>query len=54
MLGRGQFGTVYRGKLLGKDVAVKRLAVQEFDVTAMSDLEKESQIMSRLRHVSTF
>lgn len=45
-LGKGQFGTVYKGKLLGKDVAVKRLLVQSFnDTKAEEEFVKEVKIM---------
>jgi len=50
-LGAGQFGTVFRGRLKGKDVAVKRLLVQKFENTKNEEeFKKEVKIMSSLRH----
>eukprot|EP01119_Soliformovum_irregulare_P002302 TRINITY_DN12587_c0_g1_i2.p1 TRINITY_DN12587_c0_g1~~TRINITY_DN12587_c0_g1_i2.p1 ORF type:complete len:647 (-),score=160.39 TRINITY_DN12587_c0_g1_i2:54-1964(-) len=50
-LGVGQFGTVFKGKLLGKEVAVKKLNVKSLDnLSAHEDFMKEVKIMSSLRH----
>lgn len=50
-LGMGQFGTVYRGKMLGQTVAVKKLLVQSFDdPKAQEDFIREVKVMSSLRH----
>lgn len=44
-LGRGAFGTVYRGKLHGKDVAIKKLHVTSMDEEAQEDFKAEMMIM---------
>jgi len=49
-IGKGQFGTVYRGKLLGKVVAVKILSTQELDEDMLNEFVKEISIMVTLRH----
>lgn len=49
-LGKGAFGIVYRGKLFGKEVAVKKLINQNVDAETLSAFKKEVAIMSKLRH----
>lgn len=50
LIGQGAFGTVYRAKMSGKEVAVKRLNVQSVDADTMEEFEQEISIMSNLRH----
>jgi len=49
-LGKGAFGTVLKGKLRGKEVAIKKLNVQEMDEDSLADFKQEVEIMSKLRH----
>eukprot|EP00010_Vexillifera_abyssalis_P008880 CAMPEP_0201544270 /NCGR_PEP_ID=MMETSP0173_2-20130828/869_1 /ASSEMBLY_ACC=CAM_ASM_000268 /TAXON_ID=218659 /ORGANISM="Vexillifera sp., Strain DIVA3 564/2" /LENGTH=537 /DNA_ID=CAMNT_0047952329 /DNA_START=58 /DNA_END=1668 /DNA_ORIENTATION=+ len=49
-LGKGAFGIVYRGKLFGKQVAVKKLINQNVDAETLAAFKKEVAIMSKLRH----
>ncbi|MDP2436532.1 MAG: protein kinase [archaeon] len=49
-LGKGAFGIVYRGKLFGKHVAVKKLINQQMDAETLSAFKKEVAVMSKLRH----
>jgi len=49
-LGSGAFGDVFRGKLRGKDVAIKKLAFQELDEQTLSEFKKEVAVMAKLRH----
>lgn len=49
-LGKGAFGIVYRGKLFGKHVAVKKLINQQLDAETLTTFKKEVGIMSKLRH----
>lgn len=44
-LGKGAFGTVFKGKLRGKEVAVKKLHVQDLDEDALEDFKAEVEIM---------
>ena len=44
-IGRGAFGTVYKAKLRGKEVAVKKLNVQDLDEEALESFRKEVAIM---------
>ena len=48
MIGDGNYGEVFKGRLWGTDVAVKRLKVQESNI--IEELEKEIQILKELRH----
>eukprot|EP01114_Cavostelium_apophysatum_P018441 TRINITY_DN5700_c0_g1_i1.p1 TRINITY_DN5700_c0_g1~~TRINITY_DN5700_c0_g1_i1.p1 ORF type:complete len:732 (+),score=204.70 TRINITY_DN5700_c0_g1_i1:66-2261(+) len=50
LLGTGNFGSVYRGRLLGKEVAIKKLNVQQWDEESLAEFVQEVQIMSSLRH----
>ena len=49
-LGSGAFGEVFKGKLYGKEVAVKKLLNQNLDGDSLSSFKKEVTIMSKLRH----
>ena len=49
-LGSGAFGEVFRGKLFGKEVAVKKLINQDLDPDSLNSFKKEVQIMAKLRH----
>ena len=49
-LGTGSFGTVYKAKLFGKEVAVKQLFAQKMDEKTLEEFKKEVSIMSTLRH----
>ena len=44
-LGKGSFGTVYRGKCRSKEVAVKILHFQVLDEKALDTFRQEVQIM---------
>merc|ERR1712137_107693 len=50
MGGRGAFGEVYRGQLHGKEVAIKKLLVQNVNETSLKEFRQEISIMSNLRH----
>ena len=43
-LGRGSYGTVFRGTLNGDPVAVKRI-LWDLDVTVMASIEKEAELL---------
>jgi serine/threonine protein kinase len=49
-LGSGSFGEVYKGKLRGVDVAVKKLSLKQIDERKINQFKKEVAIMSKLRH----
>eukprot|EP01089_Gocevia_fonbrunei_P007802 TRINITY_DN1909_c0_g3_i1.p1 TRINITY_DN1909_c0_g3~~TRINITY_DN1909_c0_g3_i1.p1 ORF type:complete len:524 (+),score=95.03 TRINITY_DN1909_c0_g3_i1:65-1636(+) len=49
-IGQGAFGKVYKGKLFGKDVAVKKLVTKFLDDKALTNFVKEIDIMCALRH----
>eukprot|EP00007_Cunea_sp_BSH-02190019_P004251 CAMPEP_0174232712 /NCGR_PEP_ID=MMETSP0417-20130205/2930_1 /TAXON_ID=242541 /ORGANISM="Mayorella sp, Strain BSH-02190019" /LENGTH=963 /DNA_ID=CAMNT_0015310809 /DNA_START=145 /DNA_END=3036 /DNA_ORIENTATION=- len=49
-IGSGAFGEVFRAKLHGKDVAVKKLLLQSLDEHALNDFRQEIQITSNLHH----
>jgi len=49
-IGKGTFGTVSKGKLRGKEVAVKKLHEIKMDDIAMDAFRREVIIMSKLRH----
>ena len=41
---------VYKGDLRGKEVAIKKLNIQEFDDETLDNFKKEVEILSKLRH----
>jgi len=51
-IGRGAFGEVFRGKLNGTDVAIKRLCIMENvnDERGMAEFRRELKFLTRLRH----
>ncbi|PRP74643.1 SH2 domain-containing protein [Planoprotostelium fungivorum] len=49
-LGNGAFGDVFKGKLRGKEVAIKKLSFQQFDQETLSEFTKEVGVMTKLRH----
>jgi serine/threonine protein kinase len=50
-LGAGAYGSVYRGVLRGKEVAVKKFSYHKaMNARALSDLRKEVSVMVKLRH----
>lgn len=51
-IGRGAFGEVFRGKLNGTDVAIKRLCIMEnvSDERGMAEFRRELKFLTRLRH----
>ena len=49
-IGEGQFGQVWKGRLFGKEVAIKKLLIQKLDEVALQDFKKELNLMSHLRH----
>ena len=50
LLGRGGFGAVYRGRLAGLDVAVKRLRLDPSQPQAAEDFRRELRVLCGLRH----
>jgi len=49
-IGGGCFGSVYRGRCRGKEVAIKKLFRQDVDEKTLNDFKKEVHIQSQLRH----
>eukprot|EP00027_Filamoeba_sp_ATCC50430_P018551 CAMPEP_0168567218 /NCGR_PEP_ID=MMETSP0413-20121227/14878_1 /TAXON_ID=136452 /ORGANISM="Filamoeba nolandi, Strain NC-AS-23-1" /LENGTH=511 /DNA_ID=CAMNT_0008599375 /DNA_START=169 /DNA_END=1704 /DNA_ORIENTATION=+ len=49
-IGKGSYGVVYKGRLRGKEVAVKKLYESKLDENTMDSFKKEVAIMSKLRH----
>eukprot|EP01090_Pellita_catalonica_P022018 TRINITY_DN8408_c0_g1_i1.p1 TRINITY_DN8408_c0_g1~~TRINITY_DN8408_c0_g1_i1.p1 ORF type:complete len:803 (-),score=137.90 TRINITY_DN8408_c0_g1_i1:35-2395(-) len=49
-LGKGAFGVVYAGRLHGKEVAIKKLFMQDTEEDLMLDFKNEVQVMNNLRH----
>jgi len=50
LLGKGAFGEVFRAKLHGKEVAVKKLTAQDLDEEVLADFRREVDIMLNLHH----
>lgn len=52
LIGSGMYGEVYRGRLWGTDVAIKKLKETDAETNdqVLSDLKKEVKILSELRH----
>jgi serine/threonine protein kinase len=44
-LGSGSFGEVYKGKLRGVEVAVKKLSLKQLDERKINQFKKEVAIM---------
>lgn len=51
-IGGGSFGSVYRGKCRGIDVAIKKLHKQTLPEKELAAFKKEVEILTRIRHVS--
>lgn len=49
-IGKGAYGEVYRGRLWGTDVAVKRLLSATLTPEVLENLKEEVSILSQLRH----
>jgi len=49
-IGRGAYGTVFRGKWRGSTVAVKQLNLEKTDQRAIEDFIKEASAVKRLRN----
>ncbi len=49
-MGMGSYGIVYKGKLHGTDVAVKRLINQNMNEKRMLDFRSETALFSQLSH----
>jgi len=52
-LGRGGFGTVYKGTWQGISVAIKRLHLTEMTKEMLSEFRSEAKIMASLNHLNT-
>jgi len=50
LIGQGHFGSVYRGRLYGKDVAIKKFHQQDVEKNELQDLINEIKILSKLHH----
>ena len=51
-VGDGAFGEVFKGRLWGTDVAIKKLKLKDIDMQdkLVEDLKREIAILSNLRH----
>lgn len=52
VIGKGGFSTVYKGRLFGRDVAVKRLTQDRLTDKGKEDFKREVKMMSTLTHVN--
>jgi len=52
-LGRGGFGTVYKGTWQGISVAIKRLHLTAMTKEALSEFQSEATIMANVNHLNT-
>jgi serine/threonine protein kinase len=50
LLGKGSFGEVYRGKLHGKEVAIKKLNATALEEEVLADFRHEVDLMLNLHH----
>eukprot|EP00899_Mesostigma_viride_P012543 jgi/Mesvir1/2128/Mv16654-RA.2 len=49
-VGEGTFGEVFRGKWLGKEVAIKRMRTSSLTPSRLLDFDKEVAILEKIRH----
>jgi len=49
-IGGGCFGSVFKGKCRGQDVAIKQLLKQDLDSKILEDFRREVDIMTQMRH----